>query len=190
MEAILKREMDIVDRLQEELENVPFLFNSGDELDQFKSNILMWTDEKKSIPALSVLYSYPGIQFLFCLNIAIIRLNNQFITNSSVLNASPSTPLSFLCSLYVFIATTSDVVNYPELQRLLVIVKDLSKTSNLYNLTRYSFVFLILFIQYAQTPIDTNPTLDESILLILKIGMMLNATAVMHSVHRIRITSL
>jgi len=57
--------MDIVDRLQEELENVPFLFNSGDELDQFKSSILMWTDDKKSIPALSVFYSYPGIYFPF-----------------------------------------------------------------------------------------------------------------------------
>lgn len=118
--------------------------------------------------------------------LAIIRLNNQFITNPSALKASPSTPLSFLCSLYVFIVTTSDVINHPELQRLLVIVKDLSKTSNLYNLTRYSFVFLILFIQYAQTPIETNPTLAESVLLILKIGMMLNATAVMHSVHRIQ----
>lgn len=124
--------------------------------------------------------------FSFCLILAIIRLNDQFITNPSALNASPSTPLSFLCSLYVFIATTSDVINHPELQRLLVIVKDLSKTSNLYNLTRYSFVFLILFIQYAQTPIETNPTLAESVLLILKIGMMLNATAVMHSVHRIQ----
>ena len=76
-------------------------------------------------------------------------------------------------------------MNHSELQQLLVIIKDLQKTSSLYNLTRYSFVFLILFIQNAQLTVETNPTFEDSILLILKIGMMLNATAVMHSVSRI-----
>ena len=58
---ILKREMEIVDRLQEELDNYPFLFNNTDEVNQFKSDILQWTDEKISLPVLSSLYSYPGM---------------------------------------------------------------------------------------------------------------------------------
>ena len=53
--------MEIVDRLQEELDNYPFLFNNTDEVNQFKSDILQWTDEKISLPVLSSLYSYPGI---------------------------------------------------------------------------------------------------------------------------------
>ena len=51
----------MADHLQEELETVPILFNNPAEVDQFKSNILMWTDEKKFLPAMSILYSYPGM---------------------------------------------------------------------------------------------------------------------------------